>query len=285
MKNLKKILACATIVSMLCSVNVVNAMATEDTTSTENFSYSIVDGEYHAYYMDSDGNRIEITYFQGYVENLLGVEKDIVLNDGEVVTLPTWTFVLEDDERLYAYVVSEYDEQANVYKSTSYIDGERIDGFPRFDSNGDYIGASQTADIDESNSNWVLPDGTTIDKASATGVTYYTDENNNYDGYAISCNLYSMGYTSNEITLPNGDTIEKLGNVIIYRYNSNGEFVGYLFDSVSIPADDDIDSEGSITEFTVGDSVYPRGDINLDGKTNTADLLYLKKYLLGLIEW
>ncbi|MCD7799648.1 MAG: hypothetical protein LUG94_00335 [Ruminococcus sp.] len=45
------------------------------------------------------------------------------------------------------------------------------------------------------------------------------------------------------------------------------------------------DSEDSITEFTVGDSVYPRGDINLDGKTNTADLLYLKKYLLGLIEW
>ncbi|MCD7799846.1 MAG: hypothetical protein LUG94_01350 [Ruminococcus sp.] len=47
----------------------------------------------------------------------------------------------------------------------------------------------------------------------------------------------------------------------------------------------DSDSEDSITEFTVGDSVYPRGDINLDGKTNTADLLYLKKYLLGLIEW
>ncbi|MCD7799847.1 MAG: hypothetical protein LUG94_01355 [Ruminococcus sp.] len=45
------------------------------------------------------------------------------------------------------------------------------------------------------------------------------------------------------------------------------------------------DSEDSITEFTVGDSVYPRGDINLDGKANTADLLYLKKYLLGLIEW
>jgi len=45
------------------------------------------------------------------------------------------------------------------------------------------------------------------------------------------------------------------------------------------------ESEDSITEFTVGDSVYPRGDINLDGKANTADLLYLKKYLLGLIEW
>ena len=41
----------------------------------------------------------------------------------------------------------------------------------------------------------------------------------------------------------------------------------------------------SITEITVGDSTFPRGDINLDGKTNTLDLLMLKKYLLGLMEW
>jgi len=40
-----------------------------------------------------------------------------------------------------------------------------------------------------------------------------------------------------------------------------------------------------ITEFTVGDSTFPRGDINLDGKVNTVDLLMLKKYLLGLMEW
>ena len=40
-----------------------------------------------------------------------------------------------------------------------------------------------------------------------------------------------------------------------------------------------------ITEITVGDSTFPRGDINLDGKVNTVDLLMLKKYLLGLIEW
>ena len=39
------------------------------------------------------------------------------------------------------------------------------------------------------------------------------------------------------------------------------------------------------TEFTVGDSTFPRGDINLDGKVNTVDLLMLKKYLLGLMEW
>ncbi|MCD7800149.1 MAG: hypothetical protein LUG94_02940 [Ruminococcus sp.] len=47
----------------------------------------------------------------------------------------------------------------------------------------------------------------------------------------------------------------------------------------------DSGEEQSIIAFTIGDSVYPRGDINLDGKANTADLLYLKKYLLGLIEW
>ena len=39
------------------------------------------------------------------------------------------------------------------------------------------------------------------------------------------------------------------------------------------------------TEFTIGDSTFPRGDINLDGKVNTVDLLMLKKYLLGLMEW
>ena len=46
------------------------------------------------------------------------------------------------------------------------------------------------------------------------------------------------------------------------------------------------DSENKpITEVTVGDSTFPRGDINLDGKVNTVDLLMLKKYLLGLMEW
>ena len=40
-----------------------------------------------------------------------------------------------------------------------------------------------------------------------------------------------------------------------------------------------------ITEITVGDSIFPRGDINLDGKVNTVVLLMLKMYLLGLMEW
>jgi len=75
-------------------------------------------------------------------------------------------------------------------------------------------------------------------------------------------------------------------------YMESGDLSWKFLDSVSTPiskeTDDDItigESKDSITAFTIGDSVYPRGDINLDGKANTADLLYLKKYLLGLIEW
>ena len=55
----------------------------------------------------------------------------------------------------------------------------------------------------------------------------------------------------------------------------------YIFKDTTIG-----DSENKpITEITVGDSTFPRGDINLDGKVNTVDLLMLKKYLLGLMEW
>lgn len=43
--------------------------------------------------------------------------------------------------------------------------------------------------------------------------------------------------------------------------------------------------EEPITEFTIGDSTFPRGDVTLDGKVTTADLLMLKKYLLGLMDW
>ncbi|MCD7800148.1 MAG: hypothetical protein LUG94_02935 [Ruminococcus sp.] len=71
-------------------------------------------------------------------------------------------------------------------------------------------------------------------------------------------------------------------------YNTSGNYWYAPISFNPIPQDDDItigESEDSITAFTIGDSVYPRGDINLDGKANTADLLYLKKYLLGLIEW
>ncbi len=55
---------------------------------------------------------------------------------------------------------------------------------------------------------------------------------------------------------------------------------------ISVAEDDTtIGDSTPVTEFTVGESTFPRGDINLDGKVNTVDLLMLKKYLLGLMEW
>ncbi|MCD7799845.1 MAG: hypothetical protein LUG94_01345 [Ruminococcus sp.] len=89
-----------------------------------------------------------------------------------------------------------------------------------------------------------------------------------------------------------GEVVEQLpsedGSIpdILVINTETGEIVEQLpGEDGSIPDVTIGESEDSITEFTIGDSVYPRGDINLDGKTNTADLLYLKKYLLGLIEW
>jgi len=81
-------------------------------------------------------------------------------------------------------------------------------------------------------------------------------------------------------------TIDDINNSIkVDTVGSNGLGIAGSGYDITVYVNNIGDSEGSITEFTVGDSVYPRGDINLDGKTNTADLLYLKKYLLGLIEW
>ena len=48
------------------------------------------------------------------------------------------------------------------------------------------------------------------------------------------------------------------------------------------------DSDSTIGDSgTIGDSMVTalQGDVNLDGDVNGLDLLYLKKYLLGLIEW
>ena len=75
----------------------------------------------------------------------------------------------------------------------------------------------------------------------------------------------------------------------MYVLNKNVENNPKVLQSQSIaiaPAPTVGESENKpITEFTVGDSTFPRGDINLDGKVNTVDLLMLKKYLLGLMEW
>lgn len=49
----------------------------------------------------------------------------------------------------------------------------------------------------------------------------------------------------------------------------------------------DVTIGDSDSNITIGESTATtiRGDVNLDGKVNSLDLLVLKKYLLGLIEW
>jgi len=132
------------------------------------------------------------------------------------------------------------------------------------------------------------------------GVKYTTDECYYLIGYAISYMHHNyMGNDSStyvfpdEVTLPDGTVLscESFSDVQAV-YNLDGKYMGYRtrigegeYSNIILSELVIGDSEDPITEFTVGDSVYPRGDINLDGKANTADLLYLKKYLLGLIEW
>ena len=98
--------------------------------------------------------------------------------------------------------------------------------------------------------------------------------------------------------LPSGNKIADINGISKVQavYDLNNKYIGYRVDymggedgSFSNVMSDSLtigESENKpITEFTVGDSTFPRGDINLDGKVNTVDLLMLKKYLLGLMEW
>jgi len=151
----------------------------------------------------------------------------------------------------------------------------------------------------------ILNDGTTysLPKGCVDAIFYNVEEQKidstgegNLVAYCISVKILNQDDEYYAI-LPSGNTISDLNSISRVQaiYNLNDEYIGYRVDYLggedgsfeSILSDSITlgDSEGSITEFTVGDSVYPRGDINLDGKVNTADLLYLKKYLLGLIEW
>ena len=82
----------------------------------------------------------------------------------------------------------------------------------------------------------------------------------------------------------------QLGYLDTYNVeNYDNGWVLLVSPALPIPEKDDTtigESENKpITEITVGDSTFPRGDINLDGKVTTVDLLMLKKYLLGLMEW
>ena len=125
-------------------------------------------------------------------------------------------------------------------------------------------------------------------KTSTYGVKTYTLSN----GEVVTSDKYGI------FTDSNGRKYTTRGNSIGYGVymivDKNGELVlvGGSFGESCGEVDDINDSNvigesenKPITEITVGDSTFPRGDINLDGKVNTVDLLMLKKYLLGLMEW
>ena len=100
-----------------------------------------------------------------------------------------------------------------------------------------------------------------------------------------SANLYEDYNSSREIirTLQDNENVKFIGAVDVHYFQTELAMSSHSF-TYEIPILPS-NSNKSITEITVGDSTFPRGDINLDGKTNTLDLLMLKKYLLGLMEW
>ena len=100
-----------------------------------------------------------------------------------------------------------------------------------------------------------------------------------------SANLYEDYNSSKEIirTLQDNENVKYIGAVDVHYFQTELAMSSHSF-TYEIPILPS-NSNKSITEITVGDSTFPRGDINLDGKTNTLDLLMLKKYLLGLMEW
>ena len=281
MKNLKKVLAC------------IMAVATLGCVSATGVSADII---------DSDGNNIKTIYL--YDEDTIGQEQEIELSTGEKITLPKWAQIIKDEDgNVYAYCDPIWNDEKNCWDPIYILaDGNvLISGFPRFNENKEYIGCVKTIYelypiTTTKNAEYTLPDGKNItikpcvdNKDASTELYVMYDENNNYDGYEISTMLYSYDRNKGDYyALPNGDKIDvdaEHSNVILVRYNANGEYVGYRLSSVSEPAEPDEPTVTPITEITVGDSTFPRGDINLDGKVNTVDLLMLKKYLLGLMEW
>ena len=110
-----------------------------------------------------------------------------------------------------------------------------------------------------------------IDDLCETGIPCIFDDNNKY--------LYS--YISVEV-----QTEESKQMVDDYCKEHNyDDIVLVIVNKNWVQPSNSVLTGTVITEFTVGDSTFPRGDINLDGKVNTVDLLMLKKYLLGLMEW
>lgn len=170
--------------------------------------------------------------------------------------------------------------------------------FSNFDEDGNPVYVNPITDVD------IIKEAIIIlkDAGENSGTYYYNYEENELPVKVDD--TFDTSKVETVITIDkslNGDSkFIKVYSGLAYGYTNmfyDYEINTWLIQesiNVNLTTSDDIDKENqnttigestSITEFTVGESTYPRGDINLDGKVNTVDLLMLKKYLLGLMEW
>ena len=161
-------------------------------------------------------------------------------------------------------------------------------------TNAEYIGKSESyidSDFLEYLKKVAIKEAIVTVNDGEYSATYYFN-NSGINGTKDVClkidNNFDTSKIKNNITLDEYNNYFYLEETysyirVIYDYGIHD----FLIQDEYISKDTTIgDSENKpITEITVGDSTFPRGDINLDGKVNTVDLLMLKKYLLGLIEW
>ena len=144
MKKLKKMLSCIMAILTLSSFNAIDTSA------------KVIDSNIETIYLSDTPND----------DTTLGEEKEIVLNTGEVVTLPSWTTLIHDlDGNCYAYEIAYGSDEHNGY-DFEYIlidDNRRIPGFPIFDVNKNYIGCKYDMDyIVHTNDTYTLPNGESI---------------------------------------------------------------------------------------------------------------------------
>jgi hypothetical protein len=285
MNSLKKVLACVVAVATLSTVVSVGAFAEDTATigdSTTNYQYvGPMDNWEHSYYLSNDGSIIKGIYLTN--SEPTGEETELTTDDGETVTLSQYAYALTDlDGNIYAYCDSIGTDTSPSYIYSYYLtNGKKIEGFPIFDLDGNYIGCVD----DTSSTNFTLEDGTVITTNSALDnnkahiySSIFYDADGNYDGYQVSTLIYSYDTTTTEkFILPTGEQVEKITNAINIRYDKDNNYVGYAFSSlVSEPADNP-NTEPSETTIQ-------RGDVNGDGTINALDLLQLKKYILGIID-
>ena len=156
-------------------------------------------------------------------------------------------------------------------------------------TNAEYIGKSESyidSDFLEYLKKVAIKEAIVTVNDGEYSATYYFN-NSGINGTKDIClkidNNFDTSKIKNNITLDEYNNYFYLEETysyirVVYDYGIHD----FLLSGEDIPK---VDENKPITEITVGDSTFPRGDINLDGKVNTVDLLMLKKYLLGLMEW